>query len=399
MKKILIVANNMEIGGAERALLGLLQAIDCSKYKVDLFLFRHEGPFIKFFPSKIHVLDVNNKYSDLAVPIGNVLKKGHIGMLVGRIWGKHKAKQFIKKNSLSVSNSVEIHYSYRYTKKYLPRITEEVYDLALGFTVPYYIVDEKVKAKKKAVWLHTDYSKLDGDTIEERKVWSAYDYIVSISEEVTKAFLTKFKDLKEKIVLIENIVSKELIQKQANEIDVKDEMRSESGFTKLLSIGRFTIAKNFDNIPDICSRIIEKGQNVRWYIIGFGSDEELIKNKIKEFGMEKNVILLGKKENPYPYIKECDIYVQPSRFEGKAVTVREAQILQKPIVITDFSTAKSQITDGVDGVIVPLDNQGCADAISDLILDIEKQKKLIDNCKNGNYDNLSEVNKIYNLID
>ncbi|MCO7161871.1 glycosyltransferase [Anaerostipes hadrus] len=399
MKKILIVANNMEIGGAERALLGLLQAIDCSKYKVDLFLFRQEGPFMKFIPSKIHVLDENNKYSDLAVPIGNVLKKGHIGMLVGRILGKHKAKQFIKKNSLSVSNSVEIHYSYRYTKKYLPRITEEVYDLALGFTVPYYIVDEKVKAKKKAVWLHTDYSKLDGDTIEERKVWSAYDYIVSISEEVTKAFLTKFKDLKEKIVLIENIVSKELIQKQANEIDVKDEMRSESGFTKLLSIGRFTIAKNFDNIPDICSRIIEKGQNVRWYIIGFGSDEELIKNKIKEFGMEKNVILLGKKENPYPYIKECDIYVQPSRFEGKAVTVREAQILQKPVVITDFSTAKSQITDGVDGVIVPLDNQGCADAISDLILDIEKQKKLIDNCKNGNYDNLSEVNKIYNLID
>ncbi len=199
--------------------------------------------------------------------------------------------------------------------------------------------------------------------------------------------------------MIENIVSKELIQKQANEIDVKDEMRSESDFTKLLSIGRFTIAKNFDNIPDICSRIIEKGQNVRWYIIGFGSDEELIKNKIKEFGMEKNVILLGKKENPYPYIKECDIYVQPSRFEGKAVTVREAQILQKPVVITDFSTAKSQITDGVDGVIVPLDNQGCADAISDLILDIEKQKKLIDNCKNGNYDNLSEVNKIYNLID
>lgn len=398
MKKILIVANDMEIGGAERALLGLLQAIDCSKYKVDLFLFRQQGPFMKFIPSKIHVLKENNKYSDLAVPIENVLKKGHIGMLVGRILGKYKAKQFIKKNNLSDSNSVEIHYSYRYTKKYLPRISEDVYDLALGFTVPYYIVDEKVKAKKKAVWIHTDYSKLDGDITEEKKVWSAYDYIVSISEEVTNAFLTKFKELKEKIVLIENIVSKELIQKQANEINVDDEIKTEAGCTKLLSIGRFTIAKNFDNIPDICSRIIKKGQNVRWYIIGFGSDEELIKNRIKEFGMEKNVIILGKKENPYPYIKECDIYVQPSRFEGKAVTVREAQILQKPVVITDFSTAKSQVTDGVDGIIVPLDNQGCADGILELIANIDKQKELINNCKDGDYDNLSEVNKIYDLI-
>lgn len=118
---------------------------------------------------------------------------------------------------------------------------------------------------------------------------------------------------------------------------------------KLLSIGRFCTAKNFDNIPNICHRLCEKGLDVYWYIIGFGSEEGLIKRKIKENRMEERVILLGKKDNPYPYIKHCDLYVQPSRFEGKCVSVREAQMLGKPVVITDYPTAKSQLKNGIDG--------------------------------------------------
>ena len=114
----------------------------------------------------------------------------------------------------------------------------------------------------------------------------------------------------------------------------------------LCSVGRFCEAKNFDNVPKIAKRITKKGIQIKWILIGFGTDEKIIRESIKETEMEETVFVLGKKENPYPYIKKCDIYVQPSRYEGKAVTVREAQILNKPVVITDFSTANSQLKDG-----------------------------------------------------
>lgn len=139
--------------------------------------------------------------------------------------------------------------------------------------------------------------------------------------------MSKFPSLENRIVEIENIVSPELIAQQAKAEDVHTEMPHEQGVVRLLSVGRFTSAKNFDNVPDICKRILNNGFAIKWYIIGFGGDESLIKRKIIESGMQNNVILLGKKDNPYPYIAECDIYIQPSRFEGKAVTVREAQIL------------------------------------------------------------------------
>lgn len=167
----------------------------------------------------------------------------------------------------------------------------------------------------------------------------------------------------------------------------------------LLSIGRFCTAKNYDNVPDITRRMIRGGiSDLKWYIIGYGGDEALIRRKIAEAGMEEHVILLGKKENPYPYIKACDIYVQPSRYEGKSVTVREAQMLCKPVVVTAYPTAKSQIQDGIDGVIVPLDNKGCARALAEFIKDTDKQMSLIEYCKNNDFGNVSEVEKIYNLL-
>ena len=254
MKKILVVASDMEIGGAERALLGLLEALNKKKYQVDLFLLRHAGPFMQFIPEGVNLLPENSKYSDLGVPIQDVLIRGHLGMAFGRARGKYKAKRFIAKNNLKKENSVEIHYSFKY--------------LALGFTTPYYIIDKKVHAKKKAVWIHTDYSTLDGDRNEEQKVWEAYPFIVSISEAVTNSFLKIYPGLKDRIYPIDNIVSEELIQKQANMFDVEKEMASEKGVIKILSIGRFTKAKNFDNVPDICAQIISMGILVKWYIIG-----------------------------------------------------------------------------------------------------------------------------------
>jgi glycosyltransferase involved in cell wall biosynthesis len=144
-------------------------------------------------------------------------------------------------------------------------------------------------------------------------------------------------------------------------------MPQEDGVIQMLSVGRFTEAKNFDNVPDICRRILNAGVPVRWYLIGYGGDETLIRLRIAEAGMEKHVIILGKKDNPYPYMLACDIYVQPSRYEGCPVTIQEAQTLGKPVIATAFPTVKSAIQDGVNGVIVPLDNEECAQGIAQFI--------------------------------
>ena len=394
-KKIFIFSHAMEIGGAERALLGLLNSIDYSKYDVDLFLLRHSGDLMDLIPEQVNLLPEIPQYSALMMPMIQALKSGQIAVVLGRLVGKIKAKIFNRrmgyKNSL-----VSYEYSHKYTKKYMPMITDKKYDIAISFLIPHYFVIEKVKAVKKIAWIHTDYSFLKLNIKSETKMWSAYDNIISISDDVTKAFLTKFPKLENKIVKIENIISKDFIEKQSKEKDVSDEMSKDK--LSFLSVGRFSEAKNFDNIPEICSMIINKNYKIKWYIIGYGEDEELIRKKIKEYNMEQHVILLGKKDNPYPYIKQCDIYVQPSRFEGKAVTVREAQILHKPVAITDFPTAYSQLEDGIDGIIVPQQNKECADELMSLIENKRLQDELIENCKNKNYSNTDEVEKIYKMI-
>lgn len=169
--------------------------------------------------------------------------------------------------------------------------------------------------------------------------------------------------------------------------------------TRLLSVGRFSEAKNYDNVPDICRRMVETGVEVKWFIIGFGGDEQLIRDKITEAGMQEHVIILGKRNNPYPYIKACDIYVQPSRYEGKSVTVREAQMLCKPVVVTNYPTASSQIRNGIDGIIVPMDNEGCAKGLAEVIVDKALQERLVCYLECHDYGNENEVENIYRIVE
>ena len=394
-KRILIVSHAMEIGGAERALLGLLENIDTKKYQVDLFLLRHQGELLKYIPDNINVLPEIPEYSVLARPMKDTLKEGHICLTAARLYGKYKAQKYEKKRKYTQSG-VAIEYSHKYTKRFMPAIQPDIqYDLAISFLTPHYFVTEKVNAKQKIAWIHTDYSIVQVDVESELKMWNSYDYIASISEDVTQSFLKTFPSLKKKIVLIENILPKTLIEKQAEElVSVKFDTQT----INLLSIGRFSTPKNFDNVPDICKRIVEKKKNVKWYLIGYGGEEELIRKKISETGMEEHVIILGKKENPYPYIKMCDIYVQPSRYEGKCVAVREAQMLGKTVIITNYTTAGSQLEDGKDGIIVPMENSECANSIVTVIKNKELQKQLIKTTKNRDYTNRSEINKIYKII-
>ena len=396
-KRIFIMSHALELGGAERSLIGLLDAIDTQKYDVDLFLMRHEGELLEAISDKINLLPQIPAYTVLARPMKDTLAEGHLLLTFARVLGKLAAEKYAKKHQYTDSG-VSLEYSHKYTCPLMPRINPNIeYDVAISFLTPHYFVAKKVRAKKKIAWIHTDYGKVQINKKSELKMWSQYDHIISISEAVTTGFLSVFPELKEKIVLIENILPKKLIEMQKEEFSVENEM-PEQGI-KFLSIGRYCTAKNFDNVPEICSKMLKQGLDIYWYIIGFGPDEQLIKEKIHQFEMEDRVILLGKKENPYPYIKACDIYIQPSRYEGKSVTVREAQMLGKPVIITQYATSDSQLDNGVDGVIVPLDYIECAKAIAAFIKEKTLCQKVAECCKGRDYSNSKEIEKLYQLLE
>ena len=397
--RIFIAMHYMEIGGAETALIGLLNALDPNRVDVDLFLYDHRGEMMQFIPKWVNLLPQIPKYSVLERPIVELVKRGFWGIAAGRLWAKYISKVAYKRSGSKLENNGGLDKMSKCTTPLLPKINQSVtYDLAISFLTPHRIVAEKVKAKKKIAWIHTDYTRVWVDAEDELKVWQKYDYVASISGDVTNTFLQVFPSLAPKIVEIENILSPTFVRKRAELQDVDKEIRHEGAIT-LLSVGRFSDAKNYDNVPDICKRLINETKlNIKWYIIGYGGDEALIRQKIKEAGMEEHVILLGKRSNPYPYIKACDIYVQPSRYEGKSVTVREAQMLCKPVVVTNYPTAPSQIRSGIDGVIVPMDNEGCANGLAEVICDKPLQERIIAHLKTHDYGNESEVEKIYTLI-
>lgn len=395
--RIIILMHYMELGGAEMALLGLLGALDPGRVDVDLFIYSHQGPLMGYIPGHVNLLPEKGPYSVIERPMGEALRRGHLGVVSGRLLAKWRYRNFRKKHPADGDDAAIIQYVGNCVTPVLPKINPEVeYDLCISFLIPHNFGLNKVRAKKKVAWIHTDYTRMYVNTDLELDVWNAYDAIASISDDVTQSFLKAFPSLESKIIKIENILPESYVLSKADESDVSGEL---TGSVKLLSIGRFCAQKNYDNVPDIARRIKESGiRDFRWYIIGFGGSEDLIRSKIKESGMENHVIILGKKDNPYPYIKACDIYVQPSRYEGKSISVREAQILGKPVVVTAYPTAKSQINNGVDGVIVPLDNEGCALGLAEIIKNTEMQKTLSEYCQTHDFSSKSEVSQIYKFL-
>lgn len=391
-KKLLIWMTSMHLGGAERALVGLLHALDFSAFDVDLFLNRHEGELLGDIPSSVRLLPENPKYRSLAEPIGATLRRGQIGVAIGRTIGKWLAKR--KARGLSNASGITVEYSHKYTKRWMPKVNPDTeYDLAISFITPHYFVAEKVRAKVKVAWIHTDYSKIALDVSSQLRMWSKYDRIASISDDVSARFCEIFPSLADKLIRIDNILPKDLILRQTEEpIEPAPD-----GVIRLLSIGRFTYAKNFENVPYICSELVRMGFPIRWELIGYGDGEKLIRDAIADAKMEEHVILVGKKSNPYPYLNRCDLYVQPSRFEGNCVSVREAQMLGKPVVITRYPTSGSQLEDGVDGVIVPLDNEDCARGIAELLRDPARTQQLSKTCQTRDYTNRAEAEKLQAL--
>lgn len=385
----------MELGGAERALLGLLNAIDTDKIDVDLFVNQHTGAFMSLIPSKINLLPEIPAYSAIERPMKNVLLEGHFGVLLGRLLGKIRYNKYLKSIGKKRDGS-STQYAFDGVLPFLPTLKRfGHYDMAISFLDPPHIVQDKVDASIKMEWIHADWSTIEVNEELVASRWGKNDYIVSISKSVTERFLYRFPQFEDRIIEIQNILSPSFIKSQASfPIDI---IRLDTVSTTICSVGRIAFAKNFDNIPYVAKLLRDKGLCFHWYVVGPGN-HKTIDETIRNNRVEDCVHFIGPKSNPYPWMKACDIYVQPSRYEGHSVTVREAQILGKPVIITNYPTAKSQIQNGVDGIICPMDNESIAETILSLSNDKARQQSLSDYVLSHDYGNENEVEKLYQLL-
>jgi glycosyltransferase involved in cell wall biosynthesis len=350
VKKILFVIPTLRDGGAERSLVNLLTELPPEKYDIDLLLFKMQGTFLSQIPQNVHII----KQPPILKKLYGSVKEAGIYMPV-KVFGNVISK--ILKNGMGEQKAFLWEYFY---KKVIDGIDKE-YDVAVGYLggeSTYYIVD-KVKAKRKIHWVHNDYRTSGMPKKYDLKLFPRVDAIV-----------TEFKP--KEYIGVENV---------------------------LLSVGRLSEQKGFDMAISAASKLKKQQINFKWFIIGSGPLESKLKNQIKKEKVEDYVVLIGTKENPYPYIKNCDLFVQPSRYEGKSVVIDEAKILAKPIVATAYPTVRDQIRNANEGVIVELSVDGIYKGLKEMVFDKTKQKEISNYLENHEYGNQTEIKKYIKLIE
>ena len=393
-KKILFVINSLNCGGAEKALISLLETMDYSKFDVDLLLFKQEVIFMSKIPVQVNLLPEpeNYKYFDMSIKkaIIDLIKKGKFDIALARILSLYVFKT--EKSMSVVEQKV-----WRYLAKGFDNLPIE-YDAAIGYLEknPVYFCVDKVKAKKKIGWIHNDYEKLGMDKNIDNKYFKKLDYIFTVSEECLNILKRVFPEYDEKFKLMHNIVSAKTIKKLALE-EVTDICFSNENIN-IVSVGRLNYQKGFEMAIEACSILIEKGYQVKWNIVGDGEERDNIEKLIEKFNVKDNFTLLGIRENPYPYVAQSDIYVQPSRFEGKSIAIDEAKILTKPIVLTNFSTAKDQIENEYNGLICDMNAKALAEDIERIIVNNNLKETLSKNLLKNNLGNEYEIKKLCDII-
>ena len=282
-------------------------------------------------------------------------------------------------------------------KKALPKIDKH-YDIAVAYlegNSVYYCVDA-VDADVKIGYVHNDYNQLGFDKNFDRPYFEKLDYLVSVSEECVNVLKENFPHLKDKIKLMLNIVSPSLLNSLGNANAA--EYENENGKI-LLTVGRFSQQKGYDMAVEAAKILSDKGYKFKWFAIGKGEMTQQIADSIKELNLEDKFILLGERANPYPYIRNCDIYVQPSYFEGKSIAVDEAKIFAKPIVCTKFPTVYDQLTDGETALLAEINATSIAEKIEALLNSEELCKTLSENLKKEKCGNEEEIDKFYALLE
>lgn len=394
-KNILFIIPSLNVGGGEKSLVSLLNQMNYSKYNVDLFLIKKKGLFLKMIPNEVNIVSTPESLKifskGLAESIKEYLKMMDLKLVYSRI-------MFALVNRFCKDKIKSEQKSWKYMSKGIGKLDKK-YDVAIGFlekTSNYLCVDN-VTADKKIGWIHTNYENMGMSAKFDKRYFKSLDFIVSISEECVEVLKKNFNMYNDKFKLMYNIVSPKFIQELAKE-DVTD-IEIKKNVINIISVGRLSFEKGIDLSIKACKLLIDNGFNIHWIVVGEGNERNNLEQLISYYKLEKYFQLIGAKENPYKYIQLSDIYVQASRFEGKSIAIDEAKILAKPIVVTNFDTAKDQIENMINGLIVETNENAIYEGVKRIIEDFELRKNLksnLDNCQLGTE---SEIYKLYELIE
>ncbi|WP_241198873.1 glycosyltransferase [Cytobacillus horneckiae] len=392
---MLFVIDSLECAGAEKSLVTLLSLLNYSKYSVDLMLFGHGGELEKLVPNEVNILEPL-KYTEfsninLSEAIYYSIANVNINLLIARM----KYSMSIRKKKYSNAQKARVFW------KSISNVIEnnpKTYDIAISYAqgVPTFYVAEKIKAKKKYAWVNVSYRLEENDKVFQRKYYNLYDKIVAVSDSTKEVFAETFPEYSERIEVIYDINNPKLISGMAG---IGKSYEDDYDGLRILTIGRLAQQKGYDMALEACKMLKEKGHKFRWYVLGKGPLEKVIKEKIKEYNLIENFILLGVKANPYPYIKNADIYVQTSRFEGFGLAIAEARMLNIPIVTTKFDAVFNQMIDGENGLVVDMNGKAVYEGIVRLIKNQAIYNHILAYLSSEKKGNIEELDKFYQLIE
>ena len=318
-KQIAIVTRQFITGGVERALVALLKQFDYHKVSVDVYVQELGGDLFGEIPEEVHVIQMP--------PIDLKRMDAYPFLWLRRIVFRLRlcAKEtFTKQCFLS-------------SKLYMPQ--KKKYDIAIAYhapnTMPVYYTIDNIIAENKILWLHGDLKTNDGTNRYVYSYHQKYDRVYAVSQDVKDSFVKLHPEKQNSVELFYNYVDVNKVR----ELSLTGPTFPLPSDFNILTIGRLCRQKGIDLAIEAFSRIDTRGREIKWYVCGGGEDMGKLKQMIQDYGLEDRFILLGNQLNPYRYLRDCDLYVQPSRFEGYCTTTNEARILGKAVITTDVSGA------------------------------------------------------------
>lgn len=393
-KRILIASYNMIVGGSTTALIGLLNAIDKTRYDVDLILYKKEGKLLRFIPPNVHILPeaftCNGKQG--------TIKKWMKGVTSGYLVKARMANIRIKEKGMSQ----QILYDFQVS--YLSRAVSGHYDIAIGFLEGWSdrYITSKVSADIRIGWLHSTFGKIGVIPKLEESWMEKVDKIACVAQSCVDDFIDAMPKYKDKTFYIPNIIDAGYIRERATELDSTDYLYEDflkSDCFKIISVCRLSIeTKGIDRMIIAADKLVCDGYKFVWYVVGEGNDRAILEKMIQEKGLQRNFVLTGVRINPYPFLKAADIMCMASRWEGMPSSVTEAKILGVPSVVTEYLSAHEQIKHGVEGIVVKNEDGAIEQGLKWCLDNKDRLSKMHDYLSAEYYGNEKDFQLIENVL-
>jgi len=393
-KKILFVIDSLVAAGAEKSLITLLSLLDYNRFSVDLMLFSHGELLEKLVPKQVKIL-TPLKYSNFTtLPLQHAFIYSFKNLEFNMLNSRLKYTIHLRLRQYNNAQKARLYWSH------VSKVIEEnptQYDIAISYAqgVPTFYVAEKIKAKKKISWVNITYRLDQREAEYQKQFYDQYNKIIAVSDVTKEVFLETFPYYSKKINVIYDINDPNFIKRMAN---IGKKFQDDFDGIRILTIGRLAYQKGYDIALEACKKLKGKGIKFKWYVLGKGPLLNEIELYIKENDLLDHFILLGVTDNPYSYIKNCDIYVQTSRFEGFGLAIAEARMLNRPVITTKFDAVFNQMKDGKNGLVVGMNGEEVCEGIIRLIQDRNLNESIVNYLKQEKKGNLEELDKIYQLI-